>query len=189
MNPPLASRRHWAYGLAAAALIALNVWRWWPDAEPAAPVADGGPARPAAFYRPEDFRVARTPTAQPAAGKAGAQRNPFALGAPPRPETPPRQAPRPRREPAQPSPQALAAAKARATQQAVREALGRFKVAAIRMDAGQRQALLLDDAGTYVVVLGDLVGDRYRVDDISFDSVRLTDTVTRVSEHIPLTGN
>jgi len=199
VNDRGASARYVAYALVAATLIGLNTWYWWPNSEPTGKPTRQAPAVEGLPYRSTDFRVR-----QPASPKPSPQANARDLFRPaatahsttgmaraaPRPSAKERKQAAARRAAAQ-----RAVARQHATEhtaaqrEASRQVLNQFKLVGILVRSEGREAYLIKDEGAYIVHLGDLIAQRYRVDDVSLNAVRLTDTATQVSTTLPVAGN
>jgi len=167
------NRRYVAFGAVAGVLVLLNLLRWNPLTSP----DERGQERASAgALRPEDFalRVTSLPIesgpmrrdlfhARPVAPRPGVKR-----AAPP-PGPPPK------------SPEELAAEEARSV-------LSQIKVVGIVFRDGVGQAYVTWGGQSQLVRVGDVVGERFRVEEIRQDAVELADGATETRGRIPLTG-
>lgn len=179
-------RRSWLVAVVVA-LVALNVWRWWP--------ADG-PSKASAEARHAPMSAQGLRLAVPASSDAAVppvERNIFELRTPaPRPQAKPRLV-LPRPAPAvRPAPQALPQEPPPKTPgeielEAAQAELAQLKlVGVIFRDAKPRAYFAWGDR-TYMVSVGEAVA-RFTVTAITAESARLHDPRTRMDRVIPVLG-
>ena len=166
------NRRSLVFGAGVVLLVAINVWRWWPQtggssAPPPAPV--GG-------FRPDDFWLRIEPV--PAAGPSSAGRDLFRLRLPPPPPVKKVEVPPP---PPPKTPEQLA-------EEAARAEFTQIRLVGIVFRSGKGQAFLVKGDQIFMANTGDKVGDRFRVEEIKTNSVMLKDPATQVSGQIPVSG-
>lgn len=182
-------RRSWMAAVVVA-LIALNVWRWWPDDAPRKQAVAPRDATASAH----DLRL----TVAAAAGEAAPRiaRDVFALRKQPPPRAEDRPAPRPR--PARSLPSAQPAAPALPPEpppktpeqleaEAAQAELARIKLVGVIFRDAKPQAYFARDDRTYMVSLGETV-ERFTVTAITAESARLHDPRTQVGGLIPVLG-
>lgn len=161
---------------ALAVLVLLNLWRWFGPAPGSAAkpgrVAVSGP------LRVEDFRIATAPADAPLS--APAARDLFApvvvvVKAPPKPKViePPQPPPK--------TPEQLA-------EEAARAELAQIKYVAFSLRAGRGQAFLIKGEQSYLVETGGKVAERFVVEQLTAESVRLRDPATNVAGQIGISG-
>lgn len=151
-------------------LLTVNVVYWWsPSAE--GPKMDRQPT--AGNFRLEDFMVRAQPLTEDP--DSAARRDLF------RPKTALAVATGNQPLPPPKTPQWL-------EQEAARAELAQIKLVGIIIRANKPQAFLTSGTETYMVYVGDPVGNRFRVDDIGIDNIRLKDVKTNVTGHIPILG-
>ena len=165
--------RKWIIAAVVLALVALNVWRWWPSGS-AKPVGMPGTVSPSAVFRPEDFEIRALPADPP----GPMQRDLFH----PKPAAKPvakisAKAP----EPPPKSPEEL-------EREAAQAELAQFRCVGVAFRGGRAQAFLVKGGETFLVSPGDKVGNRFIVDKIAPDAVTLQDPNTGVSGQIAVSG-
>lgn len=166
-------------------LVALNAWRWWPDA---APAPHAGQARSASLEA-QHLRLSVRVAAEEALPTA--TRNIFQLREPLAPAPKPRSAPL--RQPVPVAPvQAEVQEPPPKTPEQIEEEAARAELAQIRLVGvifrnARGQAYLSKGEQTYLVSLGDPVA-RFTVTSITAESVKLHDARTQVGGEIPVLG-
>jgi hypothetical protein len=178
-------RRSWLAAIVVA-LIALNVWRWWPADAPAKHAAE---ARPGAIGA-QDLRLAvRASTAETL---PRVERNIFQLRKPaPLPRTKPMHRPRPasavipvaQPQPPEPPPKTPEEIDAEAAQ----AELAQIKLVGVIFRDAKPHAYFARGDQTYMVAPGDTVA-RFTVTAITAESARLHDPRTRIGGVIPVLG-
>jgi hypothetical protein len=181
-------RTTWLLAALAVALIAVNVWRWWP-APASAPKRSAGPQSRTPVFAASDFRLT-IGTDTSAAGSRMARDLFQARVAPPPPAA---RVARPAPPPAPPVPQAVSAepppksAEELAAESAQME-LAQIKLVGVVFRGGKGQAFLVKGEHAYIAQAGEKVGARFRVESVHAESVDLHDPQTRVSAHIAVSG-
>jgi len=165
------TRRHLILAGLVLLLIGFNLWRWWP--RPGESPRMDTPASAARRFQAEDF-VLKT---QPAEKLKRSQRDLF------RP-TPPPAAPQAKKGP--PPPRKTAQ---QLEEEAARAELAQIKLAGIVFREGKGQAYLLKGGESFMVAVGEKVGERFVVENINADRVLLKDPRTNVTGAVVLTGN
>ena len=155
-----------------AALVAANVWYWWP-AKSAAPTAV------AADNLSQEFRLGdfQMKVIEPGVN-APMKRDlfyPKYVPPPPKPAFKPPPGPPPK------TPEELA-------REAAKAELEQFKCMGILFRDGKGQAYLVKADQVFIAQLGEKVGNRFIVDKISSDAVVLWDPQTKVSAEISVSG-
>lgn len=162
------TRRQALFAGAVALLLGANLWRWWPHG------AEGPRMGPRAneTFRAEDFRMRVDPLTEE-------REEPL------------------RRDPFHPKSAALLAkagalAPPKTSQQleeeAARAELAQIKLVGVVVRNDKPQAFLTNGGQTYMVQPGDKVGNRFRVEGIGTDNIRLKDDKTSVSGQVPISG-
>jgi Tfp pilus assembly protein PilP len=166
-------RQHVLLASGVALLLLLNLRQWLPRSgdTPRAPAARG------ASFQPDDFRLK---TASAPTNREGVSRNLFApkvvavpvkkVELPPPPILPPPK-----------TPEQLA-------EEAARAELAQFKLLGIVFRAEKGQAYIVKGEEVFMAFVGDKVGQRFVVDGITTDSVRLKDANTNVTGQIMVSG-
>jgi hypothetical protein len=157
---------------AVAALVALNVWHWWPS-----PEARGEGARlvTASGFRAEDFRLTAVATESTEA-RAGT-RDLF------RPKAPPATAARAAPPPPPPkSPEQLA-------QEAAQAELAQLKLIAVAFHDTRGEAFMSANGELRVVGQGARIGSRFVVQRITPEAVQVLDPDTSVAGTVAISGN
>ena len=166
--------RKWIIAAAVLALVALNVWRWWP----AGSVKPGGllgAVSSSVAFRPEDFEIRALPADLPGPVQRDLFRpKPAAMSVTKRssakaPEPPPK------------SPEEL-------EREAAQAELALFRCVGVAFRGGRAQAYLVKGSETFLVSPGDKVGNRFIVDKIAPDAVSLQDPSTGVAGQIAVSG-
>lgn len=164
------NRRHIILAALTLLLVAVNVVHWWPRGAEG-PRMDRRPATDS--FRPEDFMVRAQPLTEAPDGVA--RRDLF------RPKSAPAAAKGSQPLPPPKTPQQL-------EEEAARAELAQIKLVGIVIRANKPQAFLTSGTQTYMVYAGELVGSRFRVEDIGTDNIRLKDAKTNVTGQIPILG-
>jgi Tfp pilus assembly protein PilP len=73
-------------------------------------------------------------------------------------------------------------------EEAARAELTQIKLVGVVFRGDKGQAFLVKGDQTYMVSVGEKVGDRFTVDAVTSDSVQLKDPRTSVSGQIPISG-
>ncbi len=169
------NRRH--IGLVAAAmLLVLNIWHWWPKTPDNNSNARRGPAgdAPAKALQVEDFVIQGVP-----GGKLKqVRRDVFqpkqpAIVKPPAPKKPP--------EPPPKSPEEL-------EREAAQAEYAQIRCLGVAFRGGQAQALLSAGQQTFHVGVGGRVGSRFVVDKIESDGIVVSDPRTGIGGRIGMSG-
>lgn len=165
--------RKWIIAAVVLALVALNVWRWWP-AGSAKPGSMPGTVSPSATFRTEDFEIRALPADPPGRMQRDLFRpktaaKPVAKGSVKAPEPPPK------------SPEEL-------EREAAQAELAQFRCVGVAFRGGRAQAFLVKGGETFLVSPGDKVGNRFIVDKIVSDAVSLQDPNTGVAGQIAVSG-
>jgi hypothetical protein len=165
------NRRHLLFGIAVLLLIALNLAQWLPATNGK---TARSPAAGATGFRPEDFqlKIGFEPS------QAGATRDLFRLPSPPplavkKVELPPPPLPK--------TPEQLA-------EEAARAELSQLKLIGVVFRGDKGEAFLVKGDQTYLVHMGEKVGERFVVQSVSTESVTLKDPRTNVTGQIPVSG-
>lgn len=166
-------------------LIALNVWRWWPDEKPARPVGPSPAASSSAEQLRLSLKVTRNASAPAAVRDIFQSRGPSLPVAEPKEEqvvqVAPVESPPPVViEPPPKSPEQIA-------EEAARAELSQIKLVGVLFRNARGQAYLSKGEQTYLVSLGDSVA-RFTVTSITAESVKLFDSQTQVGAEIPVLG-
>jgi hypothetical protein len=178
-------RRSWLAAIVVA-LIALNVWRWWPADAPAKHAAE---ARPGSIGA-QDLRLAVHASMAEALPRV--ERNIFQLRkAPPPPRTKPRQSPPAapavvpvtQLQPPEPPPKTPEEIEAEAAQ----AELAQIKLVGVIFRDAKPHAYFSRGDQTYMVAPGGAVA-RFTVTAITAESARLHDPRTRIGGVIPVLG-
>lgn len=173
--------------LAIAALIALNAWWYWPSPAAARRTSSIAAGLEAGFV-PADFHLKASATAPVQA--TDVRRNVFALKLPapartaaaPKPVAAP--ASRPKTDaPAEPPPKTPE----QLEEEAARAEFARLKLAAVVFRKGTGLAYLVKGDQTFMVAQGD-TADRFTVESIGDEGVKLRDPRTNVGGLIPVSG-
>lgn len=162
--------RHIILAVLTLLLLTVNAVYWWPPSAEG-PKMDRQPT--AGNFRPENFMVRAQPLTEDPDNTA--RRDLF------RPKSALAVATGNQPLPPSKTPQWL-------EQEAARAELVQIKLVGIVIRANKPQAFLTSGTQTYMVYVGDPVGNRFRVDDIGVDNIRLKDTKTNVTENIPILG-
>lgn len=160
------NRRHLILAALTLLLLTINVVYWWP------PSAEGPKMdrqSTAENFRLEDFMVRAQPLTE--APDTATRRDLFH----PKPVV----AVAKGNQPLPPQ---------RVEQEVARTELAQIKLVGIVIRANKPQAFLTSGTETYMVYVGDPVGNRFRVEDIGIDNIRLKDTTTNVIGNIPILG-
>lgn len=176
--------RRAGFAVAIVLLIALNIWRWWPDSMP---VKHAGDKAKSAAFSAQQLRLSVRVAADDA--PPGVMRNIFQLREqplpPPRPKklavqqpVVPVQAPVP--EPPPKTPEQI-------EEEAARAELAQIKLVGVIFRNAKGQAYLSRGEQTYLVSLGDSVA-RFTVTAITAEGVKLHDVRTQVGGDIPVLG-
>ena len=170
--------RKWIVAAVVLALVALNVWHWWPagSAKPdSKPATKLGTISASAPFRPEDFEIRVLPIDPPGA----IQRDLFHSrpAAKPLAKKSASKAP----EPPTKSPEEL-------EREAAQAELALFRCVGVAFRGGRAQAFLVKGSETFLVSPGDKVGNRFVVDTIAPDAVSLQDPNTGVAGQIAVSG-
>jgi hypothetical protein len=165
--------RKWIIVAVVLALVALNVWRWWP-AGSTKPRGIPGTASPSAAFRPEDFEIRALPADPPGPMQRDLFRTKLATksvakGFAKTPEPPPK------------SPEEL-------EREAAQAELAQYRCVGVAFRGGRAQAFLVKGSETFLVSPGDKVGNRFIVDKIAPDAVSLQDPNTGVAGQIAVSG-
>lgn len=151
----------------------VNVWYWWPAPGPQTPGAAIGSL--SSEFRLEDFQIKTLPPAPDTPMK----RDLFFPKYVPPPPRPAAAKPPPGPPPKTPEELAREAAQAELTQ---------FKVMGVLFRERRGQAYLVKGDEIFMVGEGEKVGNRFIVDKITPEGVRLRDPATAVSGQIPVSG-
>jgi hypothetical protein len=165
--------RKWVIAAVVLVLTVLNVWRWWP-AGSAKTRSTLGTSNPSAAFRPEDFEVRALPSEPP----GPMQRDLFRPKLSPRPVA---KVPAKPPEPPPKSPEEL-------EREAAQAELAQIRCAGVAVRGGRAQAFLVKGSETFLVSVGDKVGNRFIVDKIAPDAVSLQDPNTGVAGQIAVSG-
>lgn len=159
--------------IAAALLLALNLWQWLPRGgnEHALPATSGS-------FLPQDFYLKTTSSV--VMTQSSTSRNVFEPRLPPPPKVivkapvlPPPPPPK--------TPEQLA-------EEASRAELTQIKLVGIVFRGNKGQAFLVKGDQVFLSRVGDKVGDHFTLDSISTESVLLKDAATNVSGQIEVSG-
>lgn len=169
-------------------LIALNVWRWWPDEKP---TRSAGPG-PVASSTAEQLRLSLKVTGD--ASAPAAVRDIFQSREPSLPALPvakPEVEPVVQVVPVEPPPPVVIEPPPKSPEQIAEEAaraeLSQIKLVGVIFRNAKGQAYLSKGDQTYLVSLGDSVA-RFTVTSITAESVKLFDSQTQVGAEIPVLG-
>lgn len=170
------NRRHIWLVAAAALLLVLNIWHWWPKNSHTRNSAGPDPAEdsPASALRVEDFVIQGVP-----GGKlTQARRDVFqpklpVIVKPPAPKKPSGPPPK--------SPEEL-------EREAAQADYAQIRCLGLAFREGQAQALLSAGPQTFQVGVGGRVGSRFVVDKIESDGVVITDPKTGIGGKISMSG-
>lgn len=165
--------RKWIVAAAVLALVALNIWRWWP-AGSAKPGGMPMTVSPSTAFRPEDFEIRALPAEPPGpmlrdlfrpkpVAKPVAKGSAKASAPPPKP------------------PEEL-------EREAAQAELAQFRCVGVAFRGGRAQAFLVKGGETFLVSPGDKVGNRFIVDKIEADAVTLQDPGSGVVGQIAVSG-
>lgn len=164
------NRRHIILAALTLLLVTVNVVHWWPRGAEG-PRMDRRPTTDS--FRPEDFMVRAQPLTEAPDGVA--RRDLF------RPKSASAVA---KGSQPLPPPKTLR----QLEEEAARAELAQIKLVGIVIRGNKPQAFLTSGTQTYMVYVGELVGSRFRVEDIRTDSIRLKDAKTDVIGQIPILG-
>lgn len=166
-------------------LIALNVWRWWPDEKPGRPA---GP-RSDMSSTAEQLRLSLKVTGD--ASAPAAVRDIFQSREPSLPAVKPKDVPIVQVVPVEPPPPVVIEPPPKSPEQIAEEAaraeLSQIKLVGVIFRNAKGQAYLSKGEQTYLVSLGDSVA-RFTVTSITAESVKLFDSRTQVGAEIPVLG-
>ncbi len=167
------ARIHWM-ALGVAVLLIANLWHWWPRSKTPAARAPETAAR-SSNIRVEDFRLRSVVDGS----QGGPSRDLFQpkFRPPPivkKPKEPPPPPPK--------SPEQLA-------EEAARAELGQIRLVAVAIRAGRGEAYLTVQGQAQHARVGDKIGSRFVVQDITAEGVRLRDPATGVEGNLAVTGN
>lgn len=163
--------------IAVAALILLNLWRWWPAGN-SPESAEGGIAR--SVLTPEDFRLPGVFVAS--AEETTIRRNLFRTV-----RTRQAASKRPHRKVASSKPSKRQRAEQRKA--AVLAELNAYKLVGVVFREGKGEAFLVKGASQYTVSKGDRLENRFLVDQVDTDTVTLRDTKGGQTGILELSGD
>jgi len=154
------------------ALLALNLWRWWPDSTPSR--NHRVDRQPVSGFQPGDFEIRAIPDSIPGqmhrdlfqnrqAIQNNASTRKIAIKPPAK------------------TPEELA-------REAAQAELAGYRCAGVSVRGGRYQAFITRGGQNYLVSQGDKVGNRFIVDKITAEAVVLTDPETGVGGQIAVSG-
>ena len=154
-------------------LAGVNLWYWWPRnaSEPKM-----GPALTSPRFQAEDFVVRSAPSAEnryKAPRRDLFQPKAVAKPAPKKVDAPPPPPPK--------TPEQL-------EEEAARAELAQIKLMGVVFRGGKGQAYFVKGEQTYLVSEGDVIDQRFKVETIAADSVKLKDPKTSVAGTVPVSG-
>jgi hypothetical protein len=154
-------------------LTGVNLWYWWPR-NPSEPKMSHSSA-PHRFLA-EDFTIRSAPTAENR--YKAPRRDLFQPKAAPKPAPKKIDVPPP---PPPKTPEELAVEAARAE-------LAQIKLVGVVFRGGKGQAYFVKGEQAYLASEGDMIGERFKVETIAADSVKLNDPKTNVAGTMPVSG-
>ena len=169
------TNRYLFLGLAVLLLVLLNLWQWKAPGDMDRDQSSAVPGR----FRPDDFQLK---VGFASADSARGNRNLF------QPWRKPLPPPVKKVEAPPPPPPPPPKTQEQLAEEAARAELGQIKLVGIVFRRDKGQAFLVKGEQLYMVQAGEKVGERFRVEAIRADSIKLNDPATHVYGQIPVSG-